>query len=246
MFDLVLKLLANNLNEKEMVLNLIELLIGFAYSEEHMKFLREWVESGPYVVKEGSKVTIPSNLLSQDNRFSIVAFIYRSRVISLEEKTKLLEAEVERDKNSDRSIRARCRCRASLPDAEVKKEIWEMIVNPPESESLYNMKAYMSGFTSIDQLDLVEKYVLDSFLEEGAVTVAKQDYFYVDAFVNFCGPVYFVRPDVIERIESVAEKVQDRDQMRRKLLELADDMRRFHKAQALAELKMALLNRWGK
>ena len=95
-----------------------------------------------------------------------------------------------------------------------------------------------------NQLDLVEKYVLENFLDEAAVKVAKQDYFFVSAFVSLCGPVYFVRPDVIERMEALAEKVKDKEYMRRELLELADDMRRFHKAQALAELKMAILNRW--
>jgi aminopeptidase N len=242
MFDLVSKLLVNNMENKEIVLNLIELLIVFASSEDHRQFLKSWLIEGPYLMKNGEKVLIPSGMLNQDNRFSIVAFIHTSRQISLEEKTKLLESEIERDKNSDRSVRARCKCRSALPDPEIKKELWNKFVNQPESESLYNMKSYMSYFVCIDQLDLVECFLNTNFFEE-ALKVGKQDFFYVDAFVSYCGPIYYVNLEVIEKLEKLAEEAKEYDSLRRRLLELSDDMRRFLKAQSLADVYLSIVNK---
>lgn len=235
MFELTGKLIANNMNNKEIILNLLELTIVFAHSEEHMNILREWLEKGPYVMKNGERVEIPTNLLNQDNRFSIVAFIHRSRQISLEEKTKLLENEILRDKNSDRSIRAKCKCKAALPDAEIKKELWDTFVNKPESESLYNIKSYMSYFASVDQLDLVREYIDEKFFED-ALKVGKQEHFYVDAFVMNCGPGFYVSEETVKKLEELAEKSKEYDTLHRRLLELADDIRRFYKAQCLAEV----------
>jgi hypothetical protein len=234
MFDLCLRLLGDNLKNKEIVLNLIDLILVFAHSEEHMKFLRKWIETGPYVEKNLEKHKIPTALLNQDNRFNIVAFIHRSREISLEEKTRLLEAEIEKDKNSDRSVRARCKCRGALPDAAIKAELWDKFVNHPDSESLYNIKSYMSSFASNDQLDLVEEYVNGKFFDD-SLKVGQQEHFYVDAFVMCCGPSYQVSQETVDKLEILAEKSKDYDSLRRRVLELADDVRRFHKAQTLAQ-----------
>ena len=96
----------------------------------------------------------------------------------------------------------------------------------------------MSYFASIDQLDLVEEFLRVKFFEDVA-KIGKQDHFYVDAFVMYCSPVYYVEQDVIKRLEIVAEEVKQFDTLRRRLLELADDMRRFLKAQSLAEVYLA-------
>jgi aminopeptidase N len=245
MFELVEKILAYNLSNKEMVINLLELILVFAHDDEHIGMLKSWLENGPWVRRNGVKVEIPSNLLNQDNRFTIVALIHRSRHYSAEEKASLLEAEVTRDGNSDRSVRARCRCRASLPDFEIKKELWDKFTNKPDSDSLCNMKSYMSGFSSIDQLDIVETFINEKFFED-VLKIASKDFFYVNAFVSYCGPIFYVSDSTIEKLEALAEKTKDFDICRRTLLELSDDMRRFIKAQQIAELYLSLLNRWKK
>jgi aminopeptidase N len=244
MFKLVETILANNISNKEIVLTMLEVIILFAHSEEHMQLLKEWLIHGPYVRgKENSKVEIPPQLLIQDHRFNIVTLLHRSKNIASDEKVILLEAEVTRDNNSDRSIRARCRCKAALPNPDIKAELWNKFVNEPNSDSLYNMKAYMSTFASVDQLDIVENFLKAKFFDD-ALTVGKQEFFYVDAFVMYCGPVYFVNEDVIDRLEKLAENASQYDTLKRRLLELADDMRRYLKAQSLAEVYLSILNKW--
>jgi aminopeptidase N len=245
MFELVEKILAQNLSNKEIVINLLELIIVFAHDDEHVGILKSWLENGPWVRRNGVKVEIPSSLLNQDNRFTIVALVHRSRHFSAEEKAALLKEEVKRDGNSDRSVRARCRCHASLPDYEIKKELWDKFTNNPDSESLHNMRSYMSGFSSIDQLELVETFVNEKFFED-AIKIASKDIFYVDAFISYCGPIFTVNNTTIEKLEALAEKTKDFDICRRRLLEMSDDMRRYLRAQQMAELYLSLLNRWKK
>lgn len=243
MFDLIRELLGKNSNNKEIVLNLIEALISFAYSQEHAEILKEWLSNGPYVNLNGNKITIPENLLTQDNRFRIVAFIHTVRTISNEEKSKLLEAEVLRDNNSDRSIRARCSCKAALPDLAVKKEIWDKIINHPTDESLYNMKSYMSYFAPINQLDIVDEYLRDRFFED-AMKIGNQEFFYITPFMMYCSPMIIVENDIIVKLDNLTEKAKEFETLHKKLLELVDDMKRFRKAQSLAEIYLSLLNKW--
>jgi len=243
MFDLICELLAKNVLNKEIVLNLIEALLCFAYSAEHAEFLKDWLIHGPFVILDGSKIEIPTTLLSQDNRFNIVAFIHKIKTISIEEKAKLLEAEVERDKNSDRSIRARLCCKSSLPDATVKKEIWDKLINHPTSESLYNMKSLMAHFAPINQIDLVEEYLRRRFFED-VLKLGNQDFFYLTPFFMYCSPILLVENEIIEKLESLVEEAKEYETVHKKLLEMVDDMKRFRKAQALAEIYLTLLNKW--
>ena len=69
----------------------------------------------------------------------------------------------------------------------VKEEIWNKLINEPTSDSLYNMKAYMSGLIRINQAKLVENILTEKFFE-GILKIEKCDYFYVDNFIAFCSP----------------------------------------------------------
>jgi aminopeptidase N len=234
MFNLVSFLLHKHSSNKDVTMNLMDILIGFATTDEHTKLLKQWLTDEPHVLVDGNKTTLPKELLSQDNRFSIVTLIHKSTEIPSEEKHQLLEAEIERDKHSDRSIRAKCKCRSILPDKKIKEEVWNKIINEPSSESLYNMRSYMAGFAPIEQLDLVKDFLVDKFFED-AKTVGKQEHFYVDAFVGSCAPIFFVDDEnFIEKIDNLAKEIEN-DSLKRRLLELTDDMRRFAKAQKLIE-----------
>jgi aminopeptidase N len=233
MFDLVCFLLEKNVADKQVTMNLMEILISFATTEDHTNLLRTWLTDEPTVCVNGKKTVLPKELLNQNNRFAIVALIHRSSTISPEEKQKYLDNEIEKDKNSDLSTRAKCKCKASLPDKQVKQEIWNKLVNEPSSDSLYNMKSYMAGFASVEQLELIEDYLKNKFFED-AKTVGKQEHFYVDAWVNACAPIFYVDDGTIGRIECLA-KESENDTLKRRLLELADDMKRFAKSQKLIE-----------
>jgi len=166
--------------------------------------------------------------------FQLFFQIYNSRTIPLEEKSKLLQTETERDKNSDRSVRAKFKCEACIPDKANKKEMWKIFISN-KTESLHNMASAMNGFTSRGQLDLTEEYLTQHFFTD-VVTVAKNnEHFYLENFISACGPRYFVNEDMISRLEKLAEEQKSIDTLNRKIKEMSDDMRRFLKAHKLCE-----------
>ena len=91
----------------------------------------------------------------------------------------------------------------------------------------------MSGFRPLGQLDLVEKYVKEKFFED-ILKIAKTDYFYLSAFIEYCSPEYYATDEIIKKIEAKAAEATMSEILKRYLLELADDMKRFKKTQELA------------
>jgi len=235
LFDLIHGLLCKFINEKEYVLNLIDLLLSVSHSDEHYNYLRRWLGDTPHIVAKGEVCNLDKIHISQDTRFSIVKGLFKNRNISKEEKDSLLEKECELDKNSNRSTVAKHSCYASLPDPEVKKELWFKYINKSGEESLSNMRASMAHFASHRQIDLVKNYIMDSFFKD-VVTVGKNnEHFYVEFFVSCFAPYYFISEEVIARIEELIKTTTDIKVLNKALVDTRDDMRRFLKAHKLCE-----------
>ena len=236
MFDsvtsLLIRELSQNKSNKDLLNHLLDFLISFAHSESHWTLLSYWLKTDQPQI---GSVTFDSKILTQENRFRIVKLVFRSRKVSDEEKEKLLAVEVERDKNSDRSILAKLACNASKPDKANKQALWSKFVTQATSDSLYNMETLMAYFALRDQLDLVEPFLREKFFEVLYDVGKSNDFFYVRSFVNSLAPSYFVEPEIICKLEALSEKVKELDQVRKCLLELTDDMKRCLKAHQLCE-----------
>lgn len=236
LFDLVSAILAKNLNNNEIIKLLVEFLPQFANKNENIKILKKWLDTDEgIVIVDNKEIKFPIKLVGQAIRFAICTLVYSLEEFTLEEKEKVLNKEIERDRNSDESTRAKCRCKAALPDLKIKEEIWNKIINEPLSDSLYNMKAYMSGLIMINQIKLVENLLTEKFFE-GILKLETCEYFYVENFFAFCSPIYFPNEEVIKKTEEVAGKVK-LDVLKKGLLDLVDDLKRVKKAQDLAKAK---------
>ena len=235
--DLVLVLLQNEGLSNDSTKTLLQTLISYSTSEDQISFLKSWLNEGPFIVlKNDTKKAFNADFLTQDMRFSIVAIIHKSTVISNDEKAKLLEIEIERDKNSDRSVRARFYCEAAKPDPELKKKLWNKYINESNSESLHNMSSSMSLFAPRDQIAITQEYLTNSFFTD-VVTVAKNnEHFYLENFLAYCSPRSFINEEIISKLEKLAEDNKSIDTLRLKVLEIIDDMRRFLKAHKLCHV----------
>lgn len=242
MFDCIVELLTreltaynNNYNKsnKELILHLLDFLVSFSFTENHISILRSWLTDTEKIAL--GDVQFDSSLLTQENRFRIVKMVHRSRKISNEEKQKLLDIEVQRDKNSDRSVQAKFACYAARPDSSIKSELWNKFVHQSTSESLYNMQYMMANFAPRDQLDLVDDYIKNKFFEVVYNVGKNNDFFYVRAFVDYLAPIYYADDETICKMDKLAETVKDFDQVAKLIKEHADDMKRFQKAHKLCE-----------
>ncbi len=166
--------------------------------------------------------------------FTIVSKLYSLNSMSLEEKEKILNKQIELDNNSDKSTKAKLRCKAALPDLKIKEEIWELLTKKSKSDSLKNMQAYMFGFVNMNQLDLVKPFIVDKFFDD-IVQLKNMDNFFLEYFIYLCGPKNFPTDENIKKLEEVKEKVKDSDICLKHIIDLIDDMKKFQKSHSLCE-----------
>ncbi len=247
LYEMVAKLLKKYISQKTLIISLLQYLISFANLPNLILPFKNWLlsskEENLYIIIENEKLEIPKELLSQDNRYAILQKIFSLNEISLEEKNKLLEQEKIRDNFSDKSLKTELSCRALLPDINNKKNIWEKIIKDPKSDSLHNMRALMCGFAPMSQLDLVKNIIKERFYED-VLEVSKNEYFFIDYFFAFCTPFVFVEKEVIENLENLISGLSSEfDYIKKKLIEMVDDMKRNLKAQMLCDLKISNKNK---
>ena len=181
-------------------------------------------------------LNIDSKIISQDNRFSFVKNIFKSKEIPLKVKENILEEEIKRDKNSNKSVQAKLCCNALLPDKENKEKLWNKITKESTSDSLYNMIEIMNGFAPFDQVDLVKDFCTNKFFEVLPEIGKKNESFFVESFVSSCGPgSYYINEENIKKMEELCEKVKDMHQVKKYVMEETDDMKRCFKSHKLCE-----------
>ena len=236
-YKLIYNLLSRPNQSDDTIKVLISNLINLTNPDDkqNIELIRNWLEHGfSFTNTKNEKLDIKANLLQQKLRFNCLYKIFASNIIEKELKNKLLEIECTRDNNSDDSELARFRCRASLPDKAIKEELFNKYVNESTKESLYKMISSMSGFVQMNQIDLIEDFLLVKFFEVCLDVSNKNDHFYTESFIECLSPIIFVKKDVIEKMEMLIEKAET-DSVKRKLTEEIDDLKRFYKAHILCE-----------
>ena len=225
-YDVMIEIYNNEIEkfncEEEIIKQLFFFIPSNVTNDEDRKFLV-------------SLLNLDSSMISQENRFSFLKNIFKSKTIDIEIKNKLLEKELIRDKNSDESLRAKLACNALLPDKENKKRIFEEIVKNPTKDSLKNRSELMENFATFDQLDLVSDFITKDYFDVIPDLCKNVEVFYIETFVNYCGPGLLVNDENIKKYEELAEKVKDNHQTYRYVMEEFDLMKRRLRAQKVCE-----------
>ena len=180
-------------------------------------------------------MNLDPKLVSQEDRFRILNCIFASRNIKLEDKQKMLEAEVVRDKNSDQSTTAKLACNALLPDRKNKELLWKKITTETTSDSLVNMQTIMGAFAPPEQYDLVDDFIKEKYFEVIPELGKKNESFYIKDFISECGPSLYADDETIKKFEDLIEKVKDMSQVKRYVAEECDLLKRKKKAHMLCE-----------
>ena len=218
-------------SNNDLLLHLIDFLVGFAFTEEHISYLKNWITDGISV----NGLKIHDKFLTQENRFKIVKLIHRSKVISNSEKEDLLSNEIKRDKNSDSSTLAKLACYASRPEKDIKEELWNKFVYQSTSDSLYNMETLMNNFSSRDQLDITDEYLRNKFFDVLENVGKNNEFLYVRSFIACLSPIYWIDEENIKKLEKLSEEVKYMDAVYKCVVETTDDMKRMLKAHKLCE-----------
>jgi len=200
----------------EIIKNILIHLNGYAIEDEHKKYLIKLLN-------------LDSQLMTQPKRFSYIKTIYTSRIIPLQEKERLLNEEIKRDKNSKSSIEAKIECNASLPDRKNKEKLWKKLTEESNSDSLANMEAIMMGFAPVSQYDLVEDFLTQKFFDVLPKLGKNNENFFMSYFISFLSPAHFTNEEMIQKMEKLISKLkEDKDQIQivRYLSETYDIMKK--------------------
>ena len=106
LWDLVSFLIKKFIEEKKNYNGFIPILINFSVNEKHIKVIQKWLSENPNVIVNNESFNFNEKNITQDHRFSILCKVFQLRDLDLETKMKLLEFEKQRDKNTDKSIKA--------------------------------------------------------------------------------------------------------------------------------------------
>ena len=181
---------------KDIVKNIFNYLNSFAIEEEHKKYLI-------------NLLNLDSNLMTQSCRFSYVETIYISRNIPLEDKEKLLNKEIKKDKNSSDSKAAIIISNALLPDRKNKELLWKKITEQSNSHSLAFLENSMVGFAPIEQYDLVEDFLTQKFFEVLPKLGKNNESFFLRYFIKFMSPAHFTNDEIIQKMENLIKELEE-------------------------------------
>jgi len=124
-----------------------------------------------------------------------------------------LDREINRDKNSEDSLKAKIFCNASLPDRANKEKLWKKITEECNSDSLANMESIMKGFAPVEQYDLVEDFLTEKFFTILPKIGKKNEAFYVKYFINYISPQHFSNDKIIQKMDKLINELkEDKDQ----------------------------------
>ena len=98
----------------------------------------------------------------------------------------------------------------SLPDPAVKERVWQELIDPNNTDSLYIKNAKMAGFYSLNQIDIVQPYFdkfFDILVEMKNTKVNKE---FESFFWNLL-PSMQVQDSHIVRLVSILQDTPDTD-----------------------------------
>ena len=203
---------------KDRAKNILIYLNEFASDEENKKYLIRLLN-------------LDSNIISQTRRYAYIKAIYSSRIIPLEEKEKLLNREIKRDKNSVESLTTKIFCNSALPDRANKEKLWKKITEESNSDSLKNMEAIIMGFAPAEQYDLIEDFLTQKFFEVLPKIGKGNEAFYVQYFIKYLSPKLFTNDEMIQKMDKLINELKedkDQSQVVTYLTERCDTMKRIN------------------
>ena len=137
LFNTLLTLLQKDGVNKDPI---VDQLFGFLSSKENVQAALGWLETGKITVGDAALYDITTN-----HKHTILKMLFKSKDFQTTDKMELLELTLG-DEKSDLADRTRATCMASLPDPDVKAQIWKDLTDPANTESKYMKSAKMQGF----------------------------------------------------------------------------------------------------
>ena len=183
---------------------IVDQIFGFLGNVENLRTALVWLEQSKIIVN-GQELYD----LQKTHKMAILRNLFKSTDFSLDQKMELLQGTLGEDQ-SDLAENCRATCMTSLPDPAVKERVWQELIDPNNTDSLYIKNAKMAGFYSLNQIDIVQPYFdkfFDILVEMKNTKVNKE---FESFFWNLL-PSMQVQDSHIVRLVSILQDTPDTD-----------------------------------
>jgi len=172
---------------------------------------------------------IPNYTLGQLDRWAIIK---KYSALTSEAK-EIVEQERQKD-NSDSGHLSKLFCEAAYPEAGVKEEVWNRVVNSGHEMSRYERENAMAGFNIRRQKSLLGSYT-DKYFETALEILNSRDKEFSKDFCECMLPRYADEGEVIEKINALLPKLpEDRFEVIRHYKEETDFLKKYKAGKELS------------
>ena len=150
------------------------------YSVDHLNLALNWYNVGH--VHPPNQENVKLFEIDGGTIHKLIKVVFKHPELAEEKKMQMMN-EYLGTNNSDLAINMRYSCIASLPDPEKKEVVWNELIDPSSTYSIYQRKAKMQGFYSWHQIELCRPY-FDKFFETLSDLESNHIYKYVEVFFS--------------------------------------------------------------
>lgn len=129
---------------------ILDSIMSFAYGKEDLATLVGWLHTKEFELQRSQKQ-------------KIMLAVCKSDVYEGHAKQEIIDSIMANEKTDDILIEKKMTCRASMPDGQIKKEVWAQITAEPQGISAVQQEALLSGFYEWGQNDILEPYYAQYF-----------------------------------------------------------------------------------
>lgn len=139
--DFFLRKAKNEKGNDNLQMFCIDKAIAFITEKDHLKIVSDWIHTDK-ISYGGEEINVK---LTADQKYIIIKSFYASPHFTLEEKKALKVKALEGDASDNAGIVSKV-CDWSLPDPELKKQLWSEITDLSSKEALKELNLKMQGF----------------------------------------------------------------------------------------------------
>lgn len=188
---------------------IVDSLFQFASSKEHLDLIQAWNKAG-FVHSAGSPDTKIFEI-KKSHKISIVKCVYKSADYGDDHKKALME-EVLVDDKSDLATQTRLTCEAMTNDPVLKEKIWQELIDPKTTCSLYERRSKMAGFYSSTNQEVYLPYY-DKFYDYLSDLHVDHTYKYIESFFYSLLPRKTIEDRHIVKLMTIKTQVADTNNM---------------------------------
>ena len=160
-----------------------------------------WIENNKIIIGDVELKTS----LTPDHKYAIIKSYSASKYFTVEEK-QALKAKVFENDSSDKAKQVQKTCEFSLPEAKLKEQLWNDLVNLESKDSILESQQKLSGFWNrYQQFDLIEPY-FEKYFEVLPEIVDKKDREFAQIFMSGCSPAFMARESDEQHFKTLLEK----------------------------------------